>query len=877
MTPERWQQVKRVFQQSLEIPPEERSFFLDCECSADPSLRQEVESLLFSNEEARSGFLEPSPICATLREGTKLGDYEVQSLLGSGGMGVVYRAIRADGQYKQQVAVKIVRSDLGPEFTSARFRNERQILASLDHPNIAKILDGGTTPDGLPYFVMELIDGLPITDYCDQHKLTIDARLRLFRTVCSAVHHAHQHLVIHRDLKPGNILITSEGVPKLLDFGIAKILDPNLLPENATLTAGGPWLMTPEYASPEQLRSEPITTATDVYSLGLVLYELLTGRRAYGITSRMPHEIARAVLETEPEKPSTAIQRKETASDGQPERAPQTPEIVSSLRGDSPEKLRRRLSGDLDNIVLKALRKEPRERYNSADQFSEDIRRHLEALPVLARKSTVTYRSRKYVLRHKVGAAAAALVFLSLLTGIALTLREARIARAERARAERRFNDVRKLANSLMFEIHDSIRQLPGATPSRKLIIERAQEYLDSLAQESKSDPELLRELAAAYVRLASVQGNPQDANIGDTRKALQNNLKAVELLEAAVALDPSNRDMRRELAQWNIDLATQEMQAGDKTGRKQASDRAVQILEALAASHPEDLNTEAELAQAYASLGFYFNDENDLTQGLLYQKKALAIFEQLAKVRPQDPQYQTGLSFAHKRVASILSMQSHLQDALEHERAALAIDEAQLALHPDNARARYNITFAYNDTGFVLGKLGDLDGAVSYYRKGAEIRAALAAADPADTRARQGLSYSYYMLGINLQLKADFPAALESYKKALAIRETLSQADPANEPLRFSVAQTQGALGNSYAVMAFRAHTPQSEQLRYCRDSLTWNRKAFPAWVDKKERSKLVGDEVRGYELISGELEKCGSLIARLEHTTPAQPNLPQ
>src|SRR6266446_7992167 len=300
---------------------------------------------------------------------------------------------------------------------------------------------------------------------------------------------------------------TSDGVPKLLDFGIAKILDPSLLAENAAATLAGLWVMTPEYASPEQLRGEAITTATDVYSLGLVLYELLAGHRAYHLASHLPHEIARAVLETDPEKPSTAIRRKDEIAEQGKEKAPPTPGLISGLRADSPEKLHRRIAGDLDNIVLKAIRKEPRERYNSADQLSEDIRRHLEHLPVLARKSTVAYRCRKYVLRHKIGVTAALLVFVSLLSGFALTLREARIARANEIRAEKRFNDVRRLANSLMFEVHDSIRDLPGATAARKLIIQRAQEYLDSLAQESKSDPALLRELASAYSKLGKRSG----------------------------------------------------------------------------------------------------------------------------------------------------------------------------------------------------------------------------------------------------------------------------------------------------------------------------------------------------------------------------------
>jgi len=464
VTPERWQRVKELLALALELDPGKRTPYLDQVFVDDPSLRPDLERLLAAEQRAGADFLNnpatPEELIQSISPhgepwiGRRLGPYEIVEEIGTGGMGAVYRALRADGQYKQQVALKIVRADLG-SLTAERFRAERQILASLDHPNIARILDGGATADGLPYLVMELIDGVPITDYCDQHKLSINDRLKMFRVVCSAVHYAHQHLIIHRDIKPSNILITAEGIPKLLDFGIAKILDPNLLPENISLTAAGLGMMTPEYASPEQFRGQTITTASDVYSLGLVLYELLAGHRAYRFTSRMPHEIARSVLETDPERPSTAIRRTEAAAEEQRHGVQLPPKLISDLRGDSAEKLQRRLAGDLDNIVLKALRKEPRERYASADQLSEDIRRHLDGLPVLARKNTVAYRCRKYILRHKIGVTASVLIFISLLTGMALTLREARIARANELRAERRFNDVRKLANSLIFEIHD--------------------------------------------------------------------------------------------------------------------------------------------------------------------------------------------------------------------------------------------------------------------------------------------------------------------------------------------------------------------------------------------------------------------------------------
>jgi len=875
MTPERWQRVRPLLESALELDSSQRPAYLDAAC-ADLSLRREVESLLASHEQAGTDVLNPASLPTLnpdeetrfrLPSGKRIGAYEILEEIAVGGMGAVYRAVRADGQYKQQVALKIVRSELGVEFTTSRFRNERQILASLNHPHIAKILDAGTTADGMPYFVMELVEGQRIDNYCDAHKLSTTERLNLFLQICSAVQYAHQHLIIHRDIKPGNIFVNAEGIPKLLDFGIAKILVSSDDTDPAEQTLSLVRLLTPEYASPEQVKGEPITTASDVYSLGVVLYELLTGRTPYNVSTHTPHEISRAVCETEPEKPSTAVRHKQVqVANGETKRTDES--AFSLTREGSPEKLSKRLSGDLDNIVLMALRKEPQRRYVSVEQFAQDIQRHLQHLPVMARQSTFSYRASRFVTRHRVGVAVAALVVVALLSATGVTLRQARIARAERARAERRFNDVRKLANSLIFEVHDSIQELPGATAARRLIIQRAQEYLDGLAQESQSDPALLRELAAAYGRLANVQGHPRDANLGDTPKALQNSLKAVKSLQAALLLNPLNRDIRRELAESNINLYYIQANVGDESGRNRSLDNAVHGLEELAASNQEDLRVESDLADAYSATGLRFIDANDMTQGLTYHEKALAIYQRLARTDPQNEKYQTQLSFSRKRVASVLIVQNQLQPAFEHEQAALAIDEAQLALHPDNARTRYNITFAYGDMGFILGRQGDFDGSVSYYRKALAIRAALVAADPQDTRARQGLSTTYLKLGGVLERKADTKGALDSYKKALALIENLSQADPTNESRRFAVANTQVAIAGLYANMSFKSHVSTLE-LQYCREAENWYRRGLPLFLQRKVQGKQVGDEVHALAENLQRREKCGRTIARLEHAT--------
>lgn len=871
MTPEEWQRVRPVLESALELDPSSRSQFLDDAC-VDFAMRREVESLIASYERAGTKLSGSGPAINLdlgdeahfrLLPGKRIGVYEIREEIAVGGMGAVYRAVRADGQYRQQVALKIVRPELGAELTASRFKNERQILASLDHPNIAKILDGATTADGIPYFVMELIEGLPITSYCDEHKLSIDARLHLFRTVCSAVHYAHQRLVIHRDIKPSNILVTAGGVPKLLDFGIAKILDPTLLPEIPAVTEMGMWVMTPEYASPEQFRGGTITTATDVYSLGLVLYELLTGHQAHRFTGLAPHEIARAVLESEPEKPSVAVRGTEEVTREGREKITLTPDLVSGLRSDTPEKLRRCLGGELDNILLKAIRKEPSERYASADQFSEDVRRYLEGLPVLARKSTLGYRCRKYVLRHKVGVGAAALILLSLVTGLVLTIREARIAQANAARAERRFNDVRMLAGSLIFEIHDSIRALPGATAARQLILQRAQQYLDNLAPEARTDAALLRELAAAYEKLAGVEGNVRDANLGNSAKALENERKGIELRKLTVALQPQNRDFRLELAQADSMLALFLNNASEKKATLQ---EALAILEPLAASSPDDPKVQYSLAKAYelsAPTFMTVTQGVDWDRGRGFYEKSMQIYERLAKTDPKNAGYQVEVSFAHKHLGSVLAMENKLQEALDHYRQALALDEAQLAAHSDDLNARYAITFTYSDTGYILGERGDVDAALSYYRKALDIRAAMVAADPRDTRARNGLGNTYNYIGGLLQQKGNYAGALESFKKSLSLREALAHDDPANQEMRFAPAKTRSSIGQLYVEMATNKDADPKKQADYCRASRPWLESALPVYLQLQKQGELRGNDAEDLSRTRKAQEQCDRLVA--------------
>lgn len=452
---------------------------------------------------------------APSRVARRIGPYRLVRELGEGGMGTVYLAVREDDHYCTEVALKLLRHGLETASAVARFRDERQILARLEHPGIVRLLDGGSTDEGSPYLVMERVDGVPIHRWAEAHALGVAARVVLFRRVCAAVAYAHQMLVIHRDLKPGNILVTPDGSPKLLDFGIARWHGPDAEVRRAAQTRTGMRLLTPEYASPEQVRGEPTTTLSDVYSLGVVLYELLTDAPVQCVTGE-GLEALRAAMEAEPRRPSSV----------------------------APRARRRALAGDLDNILLKALHRDPHRRYASVEQLSADLERYLDGRPVQARAPTLGYRVGKFVRRNRGALAGFAVVLASLGAAIGVSLGQAREADAQARRADeqtrlaqRRFADIRRLAGSLLFEVHDEIQRLEGSTAAREAIVRRSLEYLESLADEAEDDPALLRELAAAYAKIGDIQ-----ANLGRPELSRGSHARSLALLERLAAAGPADR-----------------------------------------------------------------------------------------------------------------------------------------------------------------------------------------------------------------------------------------------------------------------------------------------------------------------------------------------
>ena len=781
MEPERWRQIEDLFQAALDCEPERRSALLEAACGHDRALREEVDSLLASYEEA--GFTEAPAFRDAVRlleqnhslTGKRIGPYRVIREIGHGGMGAVYLAARADEAFRKQVAIKLIKRGLHMEAIVQRFRNERQILASLDHPNITRLLDGGTTEDGLPYFVMEYIQGEPIDSYCDARKLNIVDRLRLFQRVCAAVHYAQQNLVVHRDIKPGNVLVTVEGVPRLLDFGIAKLLSPERSQETSAGALTAARLMTPRYASPEQVRGEPVTTASDVYSLGVLLYELLTGHSPYRLSGRTPAEVDRAICHDEPEKPSEAISRVEEAV---------TPQSVSATREGTPDKLRRRLLGDLDNIVLMAMHKEPQRRYGSVEKFSEDIDRHLEGLPVRAHADSWRYRAGKFVSRHRAGVAAAILVALSLLAGMVATAWQARVALRERAKAERQFNDVRGLTTSFLFEFHGAIENLPGATPARKLLVQRALEYLSKLAEEAHSNRRLQLELAEAYLKVGDVQGNPYEPNLGDTQGAAKSYRKALEISQALTRTVPRDAEARRYLARSYKSVGEVLPVLGNPSEALVNFQQAAGTLESLTAADRANAQLRLELAACYQETGDLqgqpgIQNLGDQAGALGSYAKALEIYQALAADDTGNSTARRGVAVVKIRIGDLQSARDELQGSQQSYRDALEIMEQLSAADPTSAKERRLLAHAYRKMGGAMERLSNLKEALKYYLKAVAINEGLMSSDPANVQAGMSLAISLRSSAGLLLKMGNRQGALGNYQRVLNILEALSTAHP--------------------------------------------------------------------------------------------------
>ncbi len=832
MKAERWERVEELFGQAAEIPAAERAAFLERATQGDEEVRREVESLLAADE-AAEGFLDkpatPAPVSELLEHPeaqndgrlteSHVGPYRLLSELGEGGMSRVYLAVRDDDQFKKHVAIKVIRDGPHSAELVARFRTERQILANLDHPNIARILDGGSTREGLPYFVMDYIEGEPLDEYCDRQQLSIAERVRIFLPICSAVEYAHRNLVVHRDLKPSNILVTSDGTPKLLDFGIAKLLKPGEFALPLDLTTPDLRPLTPYYASPEQLRAEPITTTSDVYSLGVLLFKLLTGRFPYRFADRSIKEVERAVLDMDPDPPSAAVARPE---DARVSSDTQTREDLAAARQSPPSRLARELAGDIDNILLIALRKEPEKRYASVRMFAEDLRRHLNGEPVHARGDQLGYRVSRFLRRYRMVTGVAA-AFLALLIGFSIAVSiQARTAAAERDQAQLERDRAEQVVLFLqgLFQLSDPDQAGGETITAREILDQGAARVEQELADQPIVQATLMEAIGNVYRNLGlydSAQGileqtleTRQDElgadhlTVAQTLNNLGVVLRAKGDFEGADPLFRRALDLRiralgdrhPSVAQSLSNLGVLEREKGNYAEAEQLHLLAVEALR----QHPDK---RAELAASLGELAIVRSHLGD-------RESAIPLFREALDIRRDifGPEH-TLVATSANDLAVPLAQSGDLDAAGTLFREAYEIRRKLLGEeHPD-------VTESLNNVARLHQELGEYERAEELYRRGIEVHIR------ASGRKHPTVATLISNLAVTLQRKGDLAASEAAHREALAIRREvlgnthrdvgislknigvvlLEEDDPlqAQTPLRQSVLVLENALSKNH------------------------------------------------------------------------------
>jgi non-specific serine/threonine protein kinase/serine/threonine-protein kinase len=740
MDAEQWRLARPILESALQRPAGERRSYVDAVCP-DYSLRARILSLLAAHDEA--GYLENS--AAQNYDpwpGRRLGAWLLVRRIGQGGMGAVYEGLRVDGEYQMRAAVKLANATAWSPESAKRFLNERQVLAGLDHPGIARMLDGGTTAEGTPYLVMEYIEGVSIDRFCGERRLGIRERLELFRAVCASVEYAHHHLVIHRDIKPDNILVTPGGAPKLLDFGIAKLMTADAA--ELTRTAQRP--MTPAYASPEQITGGHITTATDVYALGVLLYALLAG--AHPFRGYAGPDLERAILEGEPAPPS-------------------------ALPG-LDESVRKVMRGDLDAIVWTAMRKAPSQRYASVESLSADIARHLAGHPVTARPNTSAYRAARFVHRHRTGLAVGIAVLSGLLTATGVSFSFARQARAGRELADTRFREVRNLAGFFLFEFDDDIRA--GPTAARRGVVEKGLAYLDQLAKD-QADSGLIREVIRGYCRVGDLQGNMFYENLGDVAGANASYARALELQRGLEQTEPASVETR-------VTRALLEQKLGEAAVQRGARPEALEhfrVAAALLGATEPTVATRRALAEIHSRAGMTHYQNGHFSAARDEYEQARRLAEPLQAALPQNLQIQVLSLTSRQRAGELLARTGNLSAGIGSVRGALADFESLAREHPTDTSIARGVVVAHILLGSLLTESHDPQASLEFERASAAAER-LVGVDPRNLQYRRDLSVAQSLLASALYRSDRKTEAHEIAARVLRNMKATADSDSATD-----------------------------------------------------------------------------------------------
>jgi tetratricopeptide (TPR) repeat protein len=755
--------VEALFAAALELPAVERSAFLDVACAGEPAMREDLTSLLEAHDTANdfldaplfahAGVVEGLPSDSTTADplvGERIGPFTLEEQIGQGGMGVVYRAERKDGEFTQRVAVKVVDLSLRRPEVLQRFKSERQILASLSHPHIVGLVDGGVTPSGRAYLVMEYVEGVPITTYCATRRLPLADRLALVQTVCGAVQYAHQHGIVHRDLKPGNILVTPDGVPKVLDFGIAKLLHADADHDGTNTTESGLRPLTPNYASPEQFRGLPVTTSSDIYALGVLLYELMTGEPPYQLNHATLEAMLHAVVDVDPRRPSA---------------------VTTIASTDTRPYAHKLLAGDLDAIALKALRKAPTDRYASPRELADDLDRWRRGRPVVAREPSFSYLMTRLVRRHRAAAIAAAVSLVALVAALGVSLWQTRIARAEKARATARFDDAHQLANGLLFRLERTVGTLPGSAPVRQQIVTEALTYLERLSRDPAGDDALTIDLARGYHRVGDIQGNPSSPNLGDRDGAIASLRRGIALLTPLTERPGPPREAMLELARSNLSLGLILSTQDHRDDSRRASTDAAAICRRLLAVDPKDSNARRGLASAELNLGLLGQPTGD---DLPHFEASRVLFEGLLVDDPANVDSQRNVALVEKYIGAYYERHWAFGEALPHFLRAKTIDEGRLSAKPDDRTAQFDVAIDLSNVANSLYHSNRAAEAAATYEQSLRMRTALAAFDQNDVLARSRVAFVHTRLSAVYGTLGRYSEAIAHAHDAVRLAESM-------------------------------------------------------------------------------------------------------
>ncbi len=867
MNPSNWKLTKEALATAMELQSDPRQDFLE---SLSIDIRSEVERLLAAEENAEGFINDPVMVErgmvvklteADVVEGSTIDGYRLVRKIGSGGMGDVYLAEQSGEGFSQKVALKLIKRGMDTGAVLKRFLMERQILANLEHPNIARMLDGGSTNDGLPYFVMEYVDGEEVREYCNARKLGLVQRLELFRKICDAVTSAHQKLVVHRDLKPTNILVTKDGEPKLLDFGIAKLTSPDWNADTNEATITQFRIMTPEYASPEQLSGETTATSTDIYSLGVVLYELLTGERPHLSRGKSQKEIVDSVLSSEPPKPSTvgsermSREKDETGFKRSDETASLRPETRQTREIVEP----RHLQGDLDNIILKAMRREPERRYQSVQEFSEDIRRYLNGLPVSATADSRFYRFNKYFKRNRASVVGSAAVAVLLVIATAVTGWQYTVAQREKAAAERRFEDTRSLAKSVLYELYDSIDAIPGTTKAKELLALKAIEYLDRLAAEGNNDPYLLTELADGYQRIGDIQGGLNRSNLGQTTEAKDSYSKARTLREAVVASGASDPKFRFKLAMAYTKAGETDYSEANVKGYYDNQLRALETLKAIESVLPDDEDYLFELGASYANSGRAAATNGNVDEGIEYLTKAETILSDLHNRNTSDLTRAMAVSTVNDMLADLHSSFGRKAEALEYLKRSASYIFPLMQTNPDNADIRRSSAVTYYSISKTECDLGSYDKSLVNAEKAIEISESLLKQDEQNVELSLIYAMSLYSKARTLVRSGRPTEGLSILEDVLQRAKALQEGDPKNEITRVRTAYVDDEIGRASLAVGL-AETNRAAKVTALQKARSSLQRAYDSY--EKYGNAMVGEEAKVIDQVAAEIIKCDAAL---------------